>query len=91
MNIGQFLNADTTGHGWSAQQWLKAYACGLQHIGEAAEGRHWRPEGESFTPKVLLPLEAFIGMKGAQDVEDCAVDCWSEPLGDVPCQRDEGT
>ena len=40
MNIGQFLDVDTTRHGWSTQQWLEAYTCGLQHIEEAAEGRH---------------------------------------------------
>ena len=68
INIGQFLNADTTGHGWSVQQWLKAYAHGLQHVGEAAEGRRWKPEGESFTPKVLPLVETFIGVTGAQDV-----------------------
>ena len=90
MNIGQFLNADTTGHGWSMQQWLKAYALGLQHTGEAVEGRWWRPEVESFTPKVLWLVEAFIGVTGVQDVEDCTMDCWSKPLGDVPCQRNEG-
>ena len=91
MNIGQFLNADTTGHRLSMQQWLKAYANGLQCIGEAAEGRSWRPVSESFTPKVSPLVEVFIGMTGVQDVEDCTVDCWSEPPGDVLCQRDEGT
>ena len=61
MNIGQFLEEDTTGCGWSMQQWLEAYTCGLQHVGEAADGRHWRPEGEGFTPKVSPLVEVFIG------------------------------
>ena len=50
MNIEQFLEEDTTGRGWSMRQWLKAYTCGLQRIGKAVEGRHWRPEGEGFAP-----------------------------------------
>ena len=54
------------------------------------ECRHWRPEGESFAPKVLPLVEAFIGVTGVWDVEDCTVDCWSEPPEDVPCQRDKG-
>ena len=70
--------------------WLEAYACVLQHVWEAAEGRRWRPEGEGFAPKVSPLVEAFIGVTGAWDAEDCAVDCWSKPPGDVPCQRDEG-
>ena len=91
INIGQFLDVYITGHGWSAQEWLKAYAHGLQHIGEAALGWRWRPEGESFASMVLPLVEAFISMTGAWDVEDCAVDCWSEPRGDFLHQRDEGT
>ena len=90
MNIGQFFNADTTRCGWSMKQWLEAYAHGLQCPGEAAEGRCWWPVGESFAPKVSPLVEAFIGMTGVWDVEDCAVASWSEPLGEVPHQRDEG-
>ena len=89
MNIGLFLNEDTTGYRWSVQQWLEAYTRVLQHVGEAAEGRRWRPEGEGFTPKVSPLVEAFISMKGAWDAENCAMCCWSKPLGDVPCQRDK--
>ena len=40
LNIGQFLDKDTTGCGWGVQQWLEAYTHALQCIGEAAEGRH---------------------------------------------------
>ena len=48
MNIGQFLDEDTTGHGWSKEQRLEAYADGLQHVGETVEGQCWRV-------KALLP------------------------------------
>ena len=66
-----------------------AYTHGLQHIGEAAEDRHWKPAGEGFAPKVSPLVEAFISETGAWDVKGCPVDCWSEPLGNVPHQRDE--
>ena len=69
---------------------MKACACGLQCIGEAAEGRCWIPEGESSASKGSPLVEAFIGVTGVRDVENCAVDCWSEPPGDVLHQRDEG-
>ena len=42
LNIGQFLNEDLTGHGWSQQEWLLAYAHALQHMGEAMDERTWR-------------------------------------------------
>ena len=91
LNIGQFLEEDTTGHGWGVQQWLEAYTCALQHIGEAAESRHWRPDGKGFATKVSLLVEAFISMTGAKVAEDCAVSCWNDPPEYVPHQRDEGT
>ena len=63
--------------------------CALQCIHKAAEGRCWRPQGEGFAPKVLLLVEAFIGVTCAHVAEDCTVDCWNEPPLDIPCQRDE--
>ena len=90
MNIGQCLEEDTTGCRWSMWQWLEAYACGLHCIREAANGRYWRPEGEGFTTKVSLLVEAFISETGAWDVKGCTIDCWSEPQGNVLHQRDEG-
>ena len=90
INIGQFLEEDTTGCRWSMWQWLEAYTRGLQHVREAVEGRRWRPEGEGFAPKVLPLVEAFIGETGTRDVKGCTVDCWSKPPGDIPHQRDEG-
>ena len=85
MNIGQFLDVDTTWHGWNVQQWLEAYTHVLQHIGEAVEGR--RPEGEGFAPKVSPLVEAFISMTGAWDAENCTLSCWSKPPGDVLHQK----
>ena len=90
INIGQFLDEDTTGHGWSVQQWVEAYTRVFQHIGEAMEGRHWRPEGEDFALKVSPLVEAFIGVTGVQDAENCTVCCWSKPPGNILHQRDEG-
>ena len=72
------------------QQWLEAYAHGLQCFLEAADGRHWRPEGEGFASKVSPLVEAFIGETGTWDLEGCTVDCWSKLLRNVPHQRDEG-
>ena len=81
MNIGQFLKEDTTGHRWSMWQWLEAYAHGLQHIREAAEGRCWRPEGEGFTPKASPLVEAFIGKTGAWDVRAVPLTVGASPQG----------
>ena len=91
LNTGQFLDENTTKCGWNVQQWLEAYTHALQNVGEAAKGRHWRLEGEGFAPKVLPLVEAFISMTGVQDVKNCTVSCWSDPPGDIPCRRDEGT
>ena len=90
MKNGQLLDDDTTGHRWSVQQWLEVYTHALQHVGEAAEGKCWRPEGEGFSPKVSLLVEAFICVTGARDAKNCAMCCSSEPPGDVPCQRNKG-
>ena len=61
------------------QQWLEAYTCVLQCVGEAAKGRHWRPDGKGFVIKVSLLVEAFIGVKGVWVAEDCAMSCWNDP------------
>ena len=91
LNIGQFLDEDTTGCGWGVQQWLEAYTHALQCVEEAAEGRQWRLDGKGFAPKVLLLMEAFIGMTGARVAEDYAMSCWNDPPEDILHQRDEGT
>ena len=90
LNIGQFLDEDTTGHGWGVQQWLEAYSHALQHVGEAAEGKHWNSHGKDFVLKVSLLVEGFISEMGAQIEEDVAVSCWNNPLEDIPHQTDEG-
>ena len=75
LNIVQFLDEDTTGYEWGVQQWLEVYTCMLQHIGEVAEGRHWKPWGKGFALKVSLLVEAFIGVTGVQVEEDSAMSC----------------
>ena len=90
LRIGQFLDEDTAGHGWGVQQWLEAYTYVLQCTGETAEGRHWRPMGKGFSPKVLLLVEAFISVTGMLVAENCVMSCWNDPPEDLLCQRDEG-
>ena len=46
---------------------------------KAVEGRHWRPDGQGFAPKVSPLMEALIGETGTLDVKGHAVNCWSEP------------
>ena len=90
LNIGQFLDEDMEEKGWDQQQWLLAYACTLQHVGEAVDGRTWRPNGVRFTPQVSQMVDAFIDGTRAELVEAKVIFCWNEPLWEVPCQRDEG-
>ena len=47
LNIGQFLN-ECPKEG-DHMPWLLAYACMLQHMGKAADGRTWQPSGLCFT------------------------------------------
>ena len=68
----------TMGCKWSVQQWLEAYTCVLQCVREVVEGRHWRPEGEGFAPKVSPLVEAFISITSAWDAKNCALNCWSD-------------
>ena len=90
LNIGQFLDQDLTGHGWSMQQWLLAYACALQCIGEAADGRTWRPDGRCFTPQISLLVDTFLEVTNAEVMEADIVHCWSESQKTTSLQRDEG-
>ena len=57
LNIGQVLDEDLTGHGWSMQQWLLAYVRALQCMGEVANGKTWRPNGRCFTPQISLLVD----------------------------------
>ena len=51
LNIGQFLPQGSTG---TVQEWLLAYACALQHVGEAAHGKSWHSNGDNYTLQVSL-------------------------------------
>ena len=90
LNIGQFLDEDLTGHNWSMQQWLLAYAHGLQYVGEAADGRTWRPNGRCFTLQISLLVDAFLEVTNAEVMEADVVRCWSELPKTILLQRDEG-
>ena len=65
-----------------------AYACALQHVGEAADGRTWRPDGVRFTPQISQLVDAFIDKTGAELVEAKVVLCWNELPWKVSHQRD---
>ena len=91
LNIRQFLNEDLTGHGWSQQEWLLAYAHVLQHLGEATDGRMWRPNRKRFTSQIFMLVDAFLEVTGAEVVKADVAHCWSELLPTVLWQRNEGT
>ena len=90
LNIGQFLDEDLTGHGWNEQQWLLAYARALQCMGEAANGRTWKPNGRCFPPQISLLVDAFLEVTNAEVMEADVMCCWSEPLKTIPLQKDRG-
>ena len=90
LNIGQFMDKDAEEKGWDQQQWLLAYAHTLQHMGETANGRTWRPNGVQFTPQVSQLVDAFIDRTWAKFMEAKVILCWNELPWEVPCQRDEG-
>ena len=91
LNIGHFLDEDSTGHGWSKQEWLLAYAHMLQCVGEAVDRRTWRPNGKHFMPQISMLVDAFLEATGAKVVEADVARCWSEPPQTVLWQRDKGT
>ena len=90
LNIGQFLDEDAEEKGWDQQQWLLAYVHALQHVGEAANRRTWRPNGVWLTPQVSQLVDAFIDGTQVELVEAEVILCWNELLREVLCQRDEG-
>ena len=77
--------------GWDQMQWLLAYACALQCVGEAVDRRTWRPNRRQFTPQISQLLDAFIDKTQVELVEAEVALCWNELPWEVPCQRDEGT
>ena len=56
--------------------WLLAYACTLQHMGEATEGRTWHPIGIHFTLQVSLLVDTFIEEMGVELTELKITSCW---------------
>ena len=91
LNIRQFFDEDSIGHGWSQQKWLLAYACMLQYLGEATDGRMWRPNGKHFMPQISMLVDAFLEVTSAVVVKADVAHCWSEPPPTIPWQRDKGT
>ena len=85
LNIGQFLLRGFMG---TVQEWLLAYACTLQHIREAANGRSWCSNGDNCTPQASLLVDAFLEEMSAQLVKADMVDCWDASTGDIPWQSD---
>ena len=79
----------TQEQGWDQLQWLLAYAHALQHVGEAVDGRTWRPNGKQFTPQISQLVDAFIAETQVELVEAEVALCWNEPW-EVLCQMDEG-
>ena len=79
LNIWQFLNEDSTGHGWSQQEWLLAYAHTLQCMGEAMDGRTWRPNRKHFKPQISMLVDAFLEATGTEVVKVDVACCWSKP------------
>ena len=90
LNIGQFLDEDMEEKGYDQPQWLLAYDCALHHVGEAANGRTWRPNGVRFTTQVSQLVDTFIDGTRVELVEAEVILCWNEPPWEVLCQRDEG-
>ena len=87
LNIGQFLNEDLTGHGWSQQKWLLAYACMLQHMGKATDWRTWRPNRKCFTPQISMLVYAFLEATGAEMVEADVAHCWGQLPQTIPGRK----
>ena len=74
----------------TVQEWLLAYACTLQHVGEAAHRRSWHSNGDNCTPQVSLLVDAFLEETSVQLVEADIVDCWDASARDVLRQSDTG-
>ena len=88
LNIGQFLKGCP--REWDHTPWLLAYACALQSVGVATEGRMWHSSGVCFTPQISPLVNAFIGETGAELIELDIATCWGQLLEGVLCQKDEG-
>ena len=67
LNSGQFLDEEP--REGDHTPWLLAYACALQHMGEAMEGRMWHPIWMCFTPEVSPLVDTCIEETGAELTE----------------------
>ena len=90
LNIGPFLDEDTEEQGWDQLQWLLAYACALQCVGEVVDGRTWKPNGKQFSPQISQLVDTFTDETQAELVEAEVALCWNELPWKVLYQRDEG-
>ena len=61
--------------------WLLAYACMLQHMGEAADGKMW---WVCFTLQISLLVDVFIQETGVELVEADIASCWGHVGGTMP-------
>ena len=88
LNIGQFLDEEP--EEGDHMPWLLAYACTLQCMGEATEGRMWHPMGMHFTLQVSLLVDAFIEEMGVELTELRITSCWGQLAAEVPLQKQDG-
>ena len=88
LNIRQFL--DECPKEGDNTPWLLAYACALQHMDEAANGRMWHPSGVHFTPQISPLVDAFIEETGAELMEADIDSCLGKLLKSVLQQKDSG-
>ena len=68
------------------QCWIKAYAHGLQRVGEAVDGWHWAPNGTSFLPTMSSLVKVFVGSLNTDVRRGSTVGCWLDPPTEVPQQ-----
>ena len=74
----------------TVQEWLLAYACTLQCVGEAAHRRSWCSSGDNYTPQVSLLVDAFLEEMKVRLIKVDIIDCWDASEGDVLWQCDTG-
>ena len=85
LNIGQFLDEEP--EEGDRMPWLLAYACALQHMGEATEGWTCCPMGMCFTPQVSQLVDAFIEEMEAELTELRIASCWGQLAVEVLLQK----
>ena len=88
LNICQLLDEEL--EEGDCTPWLLAYACTLQSMGEAAEGRTWCPMGMCFTLQVSPLMDTFIEEMGVELTELRIASCWSQLAVEVLLQKQDG-